>query len=534
MRRTGPEAILTGAPLLQALIQTGWDEAQLQCSPEWLVPRSPSEAAKREQSRKFIGFPVDIAVFDKPEHRGDWEHLLIIIETKAPTITKGYSQLEIYLNLEPRALLGIWTNGQVIAAVYRRQDGTLARKRLSRLPSPDESLVLPGSKLLVWADLQPTSARELRTTFSRLLDHVVAADTASTRRDTQLNQLCNLLLVKLESDRRAKARPTNPVTFQVWRSDDETEEKIREAYANLKLTVPSLFQSNRDQSLDLDSSTLVRACFELAAVRLLDTSLPVMSEAFQVFRTATLKAGEGQYFTPAPVIRSAIRALGVDYDDRIIDPACGTGGFLLESFKRFRELNPNLGEADAKSWAQTRLFGVDKDEVNVKLTKAMMMTIGDGSAHIFPGDSLRRHLWRRRFPALPEVLADSSYTMVVTNPPFGEDLTLSAGDARESGFSICRTPTKSKDEESFLFDKNRLVDREVGLAFLELCWRILVPGGRLGIVLPETYFFSRSYLWLQTWLEDKLLLRGILNIPMEAFQGFCRAKTNFYIFEKVS
>ena len=86
---------------------------------------------------------------------------------------------------------------------------------------------------------------------------------------------------------------------------------------------------------------------------------------------------------------------------------------------------------------------------------------------------------------------------------------------------------------SFTFDAKTFQEREIGLAFLELSWRLLVAGGRVAIVLPETYFFSSSYLWLFDWLQGKLTLRGVLNVPMEAFQGFCRAKTNIYIFEKV-
>ena len=65
------------------------------------------------------------------------------------------------------------------------------------------------------------------------------------------------------------------------------------------------------------------------------------------------------------------------------------------------------------------------------------------------------------------------------------------------------------------------------------CYELLDTNGRLGIILPETYMFSPSYSWLRFWLQDKLELKAMLNIPMEAFQGFCRAKTNFYIFEKV-
>ena len=92
----------------------------------------------------------------------------------------------------------------------------------------------------------------------------------------------------------------------------------------------------------------------------------------------------------------------------------------------------------------------------------------------------------------------------MTNPPFGKNLKISAKDGEKNGLTI------AKDYKTFEYNSI-----EIGLAFLERCYDLLVVGGRLGIVLPETYFFSKSYLWLQEWI-----------------QGFCRAKTNFYIFQK--
>jgi type I restriction enzyme M protein len=82
-------------------------------------------------------------------------------------------------------------------------------------------------------------------------------------------------------------------------------------------------------------------------------------------------------------------------------------------------------------------------------------------------------------------------------------------------------------------DAQAFADVEIGLVYLELAHRLLRVGGRVGIVLPETYFFSHSYRWLPGWMDSRLALRGMLNIPMEAFEEFCRAKTNFYIFEKI-
>jgi type I restriction enzyme M protein len=110
---------------------------------------------------------------------------------------------------------------------------------------------------------------------------------------------------------------------------------------------------------------------------------------------------------------------------------------------------------------------------------------------------------------------------VITNPPFGRNLRMAAKDVRLSGYTITKR-TKSEHH-----------DLELGLVFLERCYKLLVPGGRLGIILPETYFFSSSYSWLKDWLTDRFILRGMFNVPMEAFLSFCRAKTNFYVLERI-
>jgi type I restriction enzyme M protein len=162
-----------------------------------------------------------------------------------------------------------------------------------------------------------------------------------------------------------------------------------------------------------------------------------------------------------------------------------------------------------------------------------MIAFRDGSTHVLQGDSVRVHNWKSKFPRLHDELGSSvledgvarQFTVVVTNPPFGENLKVSASDARAGKYTISKAAAEGK--------KTEYVDLEIGLVFLEHAYRLLQVGGRVGIVLPETYFFSYSYRWLPSWLEGRLKLRGMVNIAMEAFEEFCRAKTNFYIFEKV-
>jgi len=529
MAAKGPEHEEVRLPLIDKLVALGWHKDQILWDPEWKVPKTPSDATKREEGKSFAGFPVDIALFETPERRGDREYVKVLIETKAPDIEAGISQLETYMSLEPRVRLGIWTNGSKNAALIRLPNGTFQQKKNVQLPQPDDDLI-EGGKPLCWPDLTPATAKDLTKAFERLLNFVVIGDSRSTRPDDRLNQLCNLILVKLESDRKGKMAPTKPVVFQVWKDEAQTAKKVRDLYDTMRLTHADIFGRKEDSELHLDDATIHQACYELAAVKLIDVGLEAVSRAFQVFRNETLKSEEGQYFTPTPVIRSAVKLLDIQYDDKIIDPACGTGGFLLECFRQLRENNAGISEGDAKAWAQRHLYGVDKDPISVKLTKAMMIVLGDGSTHTQVGDSLRRHQWAKKYPALVPMLTDESFTVIVTNPPFGEKLTLSAADARDAGLTICQKPKKVG--EHYTFEKNKYVEREVGLAFLELCYRLLVVGGRMAIVLPETYLFSKSYLWLYDWLEPRLALRGIFNVPMEAFQGFCRAKTNLYVFEK--
>lgn len=175
--------------------------------------------------KSFAGWPVDLAIFDDVRHAGDWEHLLVICEFKQPTIEAGVSQLEIYLGREPRARMGYWTNGSDDVRVYKLADGRFRHFRNRGLPQPGEGFTRPSEKPLTFGELVTPKNGQLRSIFSRLLDVVVARDSQSTRSEAQLNELCNLLLLKLESDSNASYDPSKPVTFQL--SQGEKRQQLR-------------------------------------------------------------------------------------------------------------------------------------------------------------------------------------------------------------------------------------------------------------------------------------------------------------------
>ena len=516
-------------PVLNALVnEFGWKRDQIICpepnsdDTEWRVPKSPSMASRREAGQAFEGFPCDIAIFDSPSHRGDPEHLIILIECKAPNVAEGSNQLETYLGLEPTSLLGILVNGTKTTRIYKLPSGGFRRVPGSTLPRPTENLLLAdpsltGAELLVPSQAQLTSALE------RLLEVIVATDSRSTRQDQQLNQVCNLILVKLESDSHARVDPASPVDFQIKDDPSATAADINILYGHYRSDRPDLFGEDDHDAIELDAGTIQAAVAELQPFDLVDMAPTALSLAFQIFRNKNKKSEDGQYYTPRRVVEAATACMEITVKDKVIDPACGTGGFLSEAFL---EVSGKVDGAEAIRWANNKLYGIDKDAINTKIARALMVGFGDGSSHIKRGDSILTEKWVDIGHGFSDVLKDGAYSVVITNPPFGENLKVSANDAQAGEYSICRRAHKRKSASA------GYSETQIGVVFVERAWRLLRPGGRLGIVLPETYFFSPSYSWFRKWLDDRFVLRGVLNIPMEAFQGFCRAKTNFYIFQK--
>ena len=356
-----------------------------------------------------------------------------------------------------------------------------------------------------------------------LLDRVVIDDSNVTRREDQLDQLCSVLLLKLESDKQAKSQPNTPPFFRPLESASKTAELLRRRHERFTGLYPEIFTAEEDRTLRLTDETLYVCVSVLAALKLLDLGVSTIAIAFQVLRSAALKQEEGQYFTPQSVIEAGVRLLQIDFADLVLDPACGTGGFLVEAMLDLHRRNPSMSEHELSRWTQTHVHGIDKDAIAIKLTKAFMQIAGNGSARCVRGDSIRTHNWENDYPHLRSPhFANGRFDVVVTNPPFGKKLRVSATDCRLAGLKLAKRPNGSYKE------------LEIGLLFLERAHQLLKPGGRLGIVLPETYFFSPSYAFVFPWMKSRFVPRVVANVPMEAFQGFCRAKTNFYVLEKVT
>lgn len=522
------------------LIALGWRENQLQWKPEWQVPDTPHDLTKRERGQKYATCgSADLVAF--ADTSGEWYALSIIFEFKAPDIDKGRAQLLRYLSNEPMAKMGFWTNGSQSLAVYKRHGADWVFVENAPLPHPGDDLTQPSKEKPTWKTLKVPTEVELSGALKRLVATVVVSDPHVNRREDQLRELIHILLVKLESDAvySRSANVSKPVSFRIYGGPDDkvtlTATKIRDDLKDYFAKQRTrIFNTSDTDKLHFTDETIFSVVAELAPYRILGDQVDLLAKAFQIFRTSALKSGEGQYLTPLRIVRPAVMAMEITSEDKVIDPACGTGAFIIEALRQVAT-NEFPGDDEAWNlvkWANDNLYGVDKDDIGVKLTRAVMVAMRDGSTHVLLGDAVRSDQWASKFPKLSQELATKEaplgcpqFTVVITNPPFGESLKVKAADCKAADYSIS-VAAAMKGPASY-------ADLEIGLVYLELAHRLLRIGGRVGIVLPETYFFSFSYRWLPDWMKDRFVLRGMLNIPMEAFEEFCRAKTNFYIFEKV-
>lgn len=523
----GPEEVNATQPLLRVLIEEcGWEAEQIVSRPrQWRVPAHPS--GRRS-------WPVDVAIFDKPMNARASDHIVIICECKRPDESSGVDQLKVYLDREPHARVGIWFNGLDHAVIYKTQRGYTLAPVGTPIPGPQDPLH-PGQRasLLTYPALR--QAPSLVPLFRRIRDRLAAQDSNVNRDEEILPDLSTLLLLKILDEQANRLSPRRPLNFQSkGESRKETSRHIRQLLRNEVAKHNDVFGAT-EVRLSIDDESTAYVVEELQNYRLLSNEIDSISIAFQVIRGKAYKGEEGQFFTPPSVVEIAVAAAGPTSDDRIIDPACGSGSFLASALNTVidrlkwivKEDSAEYGAAK-RDWSTQNLYAIDKDTVSVRLTKAYLSLLGDGSSHVYKADSLTTETWPQQLAA---TVPDESFSVVLTNPPFGTKLKISAKVGQREGYQVSRKWDYDHKQATWQ-PTDRFENREVGIVFLERCLNLLEDGGRLAIVLPDTYLFSRSYQWLVYWLCSNFTITHSINVPIEAFEPHCRAKTSILALRK--
>ena len=296
----------------------GYKKEQIQTRPQYRVKASPSDTEYR--------YPVDIVVFkDDKRRRGDE---FIVVECKKPTREDGIEQLKLYLKFS-EAELGVWFNGENTHYIRKiiKNNRIEFDENLLNIPANGQRLEDIGKYKK--GELKPT--HNLKQKFVSIRNYLAGNAVGTTRDEEYARQIINIILCKLYDEKYT--RPDEVLTFRAGINEHpkDIKNRIIKRFNEAKRTYKDVLDDS--DNITLDERSLAYIVGELQPYSLMTAQRDVIGDAFEVFIHRALKGGQGQYFTPKNIVRTAIRILDPGCDDKIIDPACGSGGFLIEGLK---------------------------------------------------------------------------------------------------------------------------------------------------------------------------------------------------------
>ena len=503
----------------------GYPKDHIQTRPQFHVKVRPSDVKKE--------YPVDIAVFTDSERTDD--SISIIVECKKKNRKDGRSQLENYMTLS-KAQLGVWFNGEERLYLYKKneENGHVIFQEIPNIPKFGESIDDIGA--LKRKDLIPT--HNLKSTFRAIRNYLAANAVGATRDEVIAQQLINVIFCKIFDERWTA--PDSVVKFRVGinDNDEQIKERIVDLFKSVKAKYHEIFTN--DDSITLDAQSITYIVGELQNYCLLDAERDVLADAFETFIGHALKGGQGQFFTPRNVIRMMVEILDPKTTEMLIDPACGSGGFVIESLRYIWEKVHK--DAEQLGWshdavreeevdrANTCIRGIDKDYFLSKLAKSYMAIMGDGKGGIFCEDSLERpENWDSK---TRQKIHMGDFDIVLTNPPFGSKIPVTGEDKLKQYDLAHKWKNKKGTNE---WEKGKLADKEAPqILFIERCLQLLKEGGRLAIVLPEGIYGNSQLGYIRRWLLEKGRVLAIIDIPLETFMPNTSTKTSILVFQKLS
>jgi type I restriction enzyme M protein len=497
--------------------------------------------------------PVDIAIF-YPGKKHIQENIYIIVETKREDIKpsdkkEGISQLKSYLAASLNAKFGLWVGSERISLQVVEKAGKKDFVPIPDIPPKGETTAPRPTR----GSLVP--AINLKRVFRRIHNYIYVNQ--GLPKDKAFEELQKLIFIKVYDEQYSPR-----LQFYILPDEDvsQVRERLLEVFKKVKALYYYIFK--KEETIELNDRVLAYAIGELQRFSLVDTDVDVKGEAYEEIVGPNLRGDRGEFFTPRSVCRMSIDMLFSLFSEekltsagaiKILDPAVGTGGFLIVAIQRIKQILMNRGYQYDKlrklirEIADTNLFGIDFNPFLVKVAQMNMVMHGNGSANIVHANSLEHpSLWPdevlfkffkneidkhggvdkfRKYLALlqkPEEIEKvlSQFDIVVTNPPFGTKAVIDDPDIL-SQFQITSfntsTPRSSLPPEQL---------------FIERCLQFLKPGGVLAIVLPDSILTNPGLTWLREWILMNAYVLASIDLPVETFEPHVGTKTSVLVLRK--
>ena len=475
---------------------------------------------------------ADIVVF-----REDLKHYYILFEIKMSDRTTGLEKLKSYCNTED-VPIGIWSNGNEIIRLHKEEPNLFVE--IPRIPKISETLrdILTEKWTFKWLEEHNELKQGKNTLKKILLDlkELVLRDAGVKVFD----EIFKLIYAKLYDEWNGINNPDYQLEFFAGeRSPEQVKKAITILLEGAKRNWAGVFDSTDKIEL-MDTHLKVCVSF-LEKIKLFNSNLRVIDEAFKYLIPEESKKKEGQFFTPRPIQDMVVKMLNPKAHEFVIDPDCGSAGFLLHSVKWVAGgvITGKGLPAAAKDFTQNNLYGIDFAKEAIKIAKAINFIVGNGKSHIFGGgsggDSLNPLIWNDeiksalrprllRFPENQEKDKENqnrflyfNFDLLMTNPLF-------TGKVKER--DILRLYQ--------LAVKNSRLVKQIGrhILFLERSLQFIRPGGRIAIVLPQVLLNSASAEYIRRFIIDEARILAVVGLHGNTFKPYTGIKTSILFLQK--
>lgn len=359
-------------------------------------------------------------------------------------------------------------------------------------------------------DFELTKTDKLLRKFEEIHNFIYANDGLSTQQT--LEEFIKILFIKvIDEKKKQKQFYIDNAEFEQIKSSkksDQLLQRINNLFSTTIQEYSDLF--DKGDRIKLSPLSLANTINKLQDFSLINSSNDAKGLAFQKFLSHQEKDGRGQFFTPEPIIDFCVNIIQPESHETIIDPACGSGGFLNSSFNYILNNNENV---DVKKVVSENLYGLDINKSIARIAKMKLLLEANVETNVKCINSLTDY---------EEVLlkvkvdkASKGFDIVLTNPPFG-----TAGKISDkkilSSFDLGYKWNKINDNE---FVKTNILHtgQVAEILFIERCIDLLKEGGRMGIVLPNGHFENPSLEYLRYYIKQRTKILGIVNLPQETF-----------------
>ncbi len=349
-------------------------------------------------------------------------------------------------------------------------------------------------------ELKTVSKDELITALGKSHDTVWQGGKLAPT--TAFDEVSKLLFCKLRDEKLIKR--DEPYKFQIGTHEtaDEVFKRVNSIYLKAKQEDSEVFK----EDIRLDPKVVYSVVEHLQELAINKIDLDTKGIAFEKFMEDFFKGKMGQFFTPREIIRFCVQMIDPQRGNLVLDPACGSGGFLLNALDKVRDYaETNYDEGEAKEYwhnfAMNNLYGIEINDQIARVCKMNMIIHDDGHTNIISTDSLRDF---NEISDIHKSFGKDRFDLILTNPPFG---------------AVVKSTEKNYLDHYELGKGKK--NQKTEILFIERCVNFVKPKtGKIAIVLPDGILTNSSLQAVRDFIMDRCQIEAIVSLPQFAFSHF--------------